>query len=886
MQSGFAIDTGNSSFSDVLNTHPYYTEIMFLEEKGIISGYPDGTFKPNQIVNRAEALKIILGATEIQGQAAMDSGSNADFKDVKDWNAWYYPYLNKATGLGIISGYPDGTFKPEQTANLVENLKILIKAKNIDVSNVAVPENPYADAFTDQWYSPYVQYGKNMEWLIADDQNRISPEQGMTRGKLAQLIYNALHSDEVSQNIKDLSKYPAKVVFLVSDEDWHSILTLIPVAVWTTSNEVTKHPLLIYHKEGNSYDIDSPSYFFDQYDGDNIIYSGNLPEQLQTLLTKQFQLIGADDPVNYWEKYTDVVYTEDNYELALMASTYASLINAPLIIQNYNSNIDLTNKNVICVGNLSSKCNENYDLDGLQKKYFEKTHTNKIILTNPKDLDIKVSENFVTEVNTNSLSQLYSGTSLAAPFLASAKHELLLTTDRTDYQSIKTFLTNKIQEFNIPAHFLTIIASPLAIQMTRPCTASAYCFEGGEQQFEEVDDNIYGRLNNSSQIDLAVGRLFGITISDVSSNIDRDLFFDELPNSNNFANLWSQRNPNGFIEAKNIDSLLESNRLLNESFYVSSDNNLDEQRDLTNKRFINYLGDGATTGWDKGISVADMRIQKIWLDASMIISQACLTSSFDKADPKSDLFATNIIRRGALLHIGGVDTTIAYDITKNIYQAMADGLSVGEALKNYKNKTSLYFKLMRTKEIPGLVSVTSIYPENEQFYILLGDPTIKANLNQAPSRITESEENNTLTIAIPQDSKDYIINTDLGDTFDYYGMSQGSSLFYQQGVSASDGNVQGWEYVYTGETQNSVNSVDKIEFIDSKNNVLVCAYSDKKEPQTNYGTLYNFSCDQGKFDISVFVNSDKKEWMMLVSEFLYPLQNLIPSYSFKVYYSE
>lgn len=684
-----------------------------------------------------------------------------------------------------------------------------------------------------------------------------------------------------NQNIKDLSKYPAKAVFLVSDEDWRSVLTLVSVAVWTANDKVIKHPLMIYHQEGSFYDVDSPSYFFNQYGGRNIIYSGNYPEQLKTLFIKPFQRVEAGSVVNYWKKYRDVVYTEDNYELALMAATYASLINAPLIIQNYNSNIDLANKNIICVGNVSLKCDENYNLDGLRKKYFEKTRTDKIVLTNPDDLNIKVTENFITEKNTNSVSQLYSKTSLAAPFFASAKHELLLTTKNPDYQIVKNFLSDKIKKFNISANFLTIIASPLAIQMTRPCTKSAYCFEGGEQQFEEVDNNIYGRLNNSSQIDLSVGRLFGITISDVSANLNRDLFFNELSNSNNFANLWSQRNPDQFIGAKNIDSLLESNGLLNKSFYVSTGNNFDERRDLANKRFINYQGDGSTIGWDKGISVFGMRSKKIWLDPSIITSQACLTSSFDKAASKSDLFATNIIRRGALLHIGGVDTTSAYDLNRNIYQAAANGLSIGEALKNYKNKTSLFFKLMGTKDGSG----TQIYPENEQFYILLGDPVIKANLNQTFPEITESEENNTLIITIPQNSKDYKISTDLGDKFVYYGMPQGRSLFYQQGVSANDGNIRGYEYVYTGETKNSVNSIDKIEFIDSKNNVLTCLYYDKKEPQENYGALYNFSCDQGKLNVSFFVNSNKKEWMMLLSEFSYPLQNLIPNYSFKVYYS-
>ena len=684
-----------------------------------------------------------------------------------------------------------------------------------------------------------------------------------------------------NQNIKDASKYPAKTIFLVSDEDWHSVLTLIPVAVWTTNNKVTENPLIVYHKEGNLYDIDSPSYFFNQYGGKNIVYSGTPPQQLNALFGKSFQQIGPNDAINYWKKYNDVVYTEDNYELALMASTYASLINAPLIIQNYNSNINLTNKNVICIGNVNLKCNKNYNLDTLQKKYFKETHTDKIVLANPKDLDIKVNENFVTEKNSNPISQLYSKTSLSAPFLASAKHELLLTTSNSDYQSVETFLTNKINQFNIPANFLTIIASPLAIQMTRPCVKPDFCFQDGQQKFKEVDSNIYGHINGSSQINLSVGRLFGITISDVSSNINRDLFFDDLPNSNNFANLWSQRNPEDFIQAKNVDSLLQANRLTNQSFYVSSGNNLNEQRDLVNKRFINFLGDGYTAGWDKGISVDGLRSKKIWLNPSVVISQACLTSSFDQASTKGDLFATNIVRRGALIHIGGIETSGSYDLTRNMYQAMAGGLSIGEAFKNYKNKNLLFFQLMETR----YYTETQIYPEEEEFYVLLGDPTIRVNLNQTTPKITESAKNNILTITIPQDSKDYKINTDIGNAFDYYGMPQGGDLFNQFGISANNGNVNGYQYVYTGKFTNRIKSIDKIGFIESNNNTITCSYSDKKEHPKNYGTLYDFSCDQGKLSINFFVNKQTKEWMMLLSGFSYPLQKLIPNYSFKVYYS-
>ncbi len=179
-------------FSDVPPSHPNYTAIMDLKEKGTISGYPDGTFKPDQVVNRVEALKIILlGAAVV----VPNNTGTGGFSDTLP-NEWYAKYLLKAKELGVVSGYPDGTFKPTQTVNLVENLKMLIETRNINMSAVFVAENPFADAFKDQWYAKYVQYAKDHQWISGDSQNKIYPSQGMTRGKLAQLIYNSMQGSE------------------------------------------------------------------------------------------------------------------------------------------------------------------------------------------------------------------------------------------------------------------------------------------------------------------------------------------------------------------------------------------------------------------------------------------------------------------------------------------------------------------------------------------------------------------------------------------------------------------------------------------------------------------------------------------------------------------
>lgn len=186
-QSAFA-SIPASGFSDVQPTNPYYEAINSLKADGIIQGYPDGTFKPDQPVNRVEALKIISLGAKIE--VPESSTVNLTFNDIKN-GEWYIKYLSKAVELNIVQGYTDGTFKPTQTVNLVENLKMLINTKKINVVNIRVPANPYADAISTEWYAKYVQYAKDRNWLTPDSENMIYPSQGMTRGKLAQLIYNS-----------------------------------------------------------------------------------------------------------------------------------------------------------------------------------------------------------------------------------------------------------------------------------------------------------------------------------------------------------------------------------------------------------------------------------------------------------------------------------------------------------------------------------------------------------------------------------------------------------------------------------------------------------------------------------------------------------------------
>ena len=179
-------------FSDVHSDNPNYTAITDLKTRGIIGGYPDGTFQPERAVNRVEALKIILGAAAVDTKTIL---KKAPFTDISQ-TEWYAPYLNKAYEMGIVQGYPDNSFKPTQTVNLVENLKMLLNTYQIDLSAVVVTGAPFVDAGADQWYVKFVQYAKDKKLIEADSANKIYPAQGMTRGKLAETVYRLIQVRE------------------------------------------------------------------------------------------------------------------------------------------------------------------------------------------------------------------------------------------------------------------------------------------------------------------------------------------------------------------------------------------------------------------------------------------------------------------------------------------------------------------------------------------------------------------------------------------------------------------------------------------------------------------------------------------------------------------
>ncbi|MFH1546509.1 MAG: S-layer homology domain-containing protein [Patescibacteria group bacterium] len=179
-------------FPDVPANHPNAAAIDFLTTEGVISGYPDGSFQPENSVNRAEALKILLLASGI----TMQTTPQNEFPDVPD-EAWFAPFIASARAREIAGGYPDGFFRPEQTVNLVEALKMLFTANEISLENYETEVKLFTDSEESAWYNAFLFYAKTFEIVESDSENLIFPAASLTRGQLVEIVYRFLARIEI-----------------------------------------------------------------------------------------------------------------------------------------------------------------------------------------------------------------------------------------------------------------------------------------------------------------------------------------------------------------------------------------------------------------------------------------------------------------------------------------------------------------------------------------------------------------------------------------------------------------------------------------------------------------------------------------------------------------
>lgn len=109
---------GDAAFSDVPETHWAHDAIQKVERAGIMIGYPDGSFHPEEAISRAEMTKLLARMVE------KTYGEDKTFSDVPD-SHWAKEEIAALARMGVLSGYPDSTFRPDNKINRGEAAVIL-----------------------------------------------------------------------------------------------------------------------------------------------------------------------------------------------------------------------------------------------------------------------------------------------------------------------------------------------------------------------------------------------------------------------------------------------------------------------------------------------------------------------------------------------------------------------------------------------------------------------------------------------------------------------------------------------------------------------------------------------------------------------------------------
>lgn len=208
IQTGFAQDAG--PFPDVGGSHPNVIAIRSMKTWGIFTGYPDGTFQPDRVLNRAEQLKVYMLLQGIDPDASTNKNC---FPDVAA--DWYAKYVCYAKSHGIVEGYPDGFFRPAQEVNKAEALKML---GGLQAWELASPVSmPFEDVAADAWFAPYVMFAKEHH-LLEETGVFYKPADGITRAATAELMFRSLavsrlelpYDPSLSSQIEELDISPTQ----------------------------------------------------------------------------------------------------------------------------------------------------------------------------------------------------------------------------------------------------------------------------------------------------------------------------------------------------------------------------------------------------------------------------------------------------------------------------------------------------------------------------------------------------------------------------------------------------------------------------------------------------------------------------------------------------
>jgi len=184
--SGWRASTGPTgpTFSDVPSSHWAYSYIEAIAKAGLTSGYPDGTYRPENRVTRAEMAVFLLNG---MGVTAPPTNGSHPFTDIG--GHWAEQFIEELFDQGITGGYPDGTYRPQNLVTRAEMAVFILKGVGV-TPPAPNGSHPFSDV-TGHWAEIFIEelYDQAITGGYPDGTYR--PENRVTRAEMAVFLVNA-----------------------------------------------------------------------------------------------------------------------------------------------------------------------------------------------------------------------------------------------------------------------------------------------------------------------------------------------------------------------------------------------------------------------------------------------------------------------------------------------------------------------------------------------------------------------------------------------------------------------------------------------------------------------------------------------------------------------
>jgi hypothetical protein len=150
---------------------------------GIISGYSDGSFRPDDPTTRGQVAKMIVGAT---GWPLTLPAGAPHFLDVPAGST-FYPYIEVAWAQGILGGYPDGTYRPGPPVTRAQLTKLVVLARGLPLSLPATPT--FRDVPPSDWAYGYIEAAAAHAIVSGYPDGTFRPTAAATRAQFSKILY-------------------------------------------------------------------------------------------------------------------------------------------------------------------------------------------------------------------------------------------------------------------------------------------------------------------------------------------------------------------------------------------------------------------------------------------------------------------------------------------------------------------------------------------------------------------------------------------------------------------------------------------------------------------------------------------------------------------------